>query len=423
MTSTADHPSHQPHPAVFLFLRAPDGMVSGYVTVTLAYALAQANIGIDAIATIVALNLLPNTWKVLWSPIVDTTLTRKRWFMISVAATIIALFAIGLVPQTAAGLSLLYLLVFIVSLAAGISSIASSALMAHAVPDARRGAAAGWTQAGNLGGMGLGGGLGLWLAQHSASAFWPAAALALACTLCCAALAFIAEPPPDPAVPPLSVGLLASLRGVGRDVWALLRSRRGVLAIGIVFLPIGTGAAGGLFAAIAGDWRASADLVALTTGGLSGVLAIAGSLVSGYLCDMMDRKLAYALCGITQALIAVAMALAPHNAAMFTLFVCLYNFANGLAYAGFAAVVLEAIGTGAAATKFSLLVCLSNIPILYMTKLEGAVQAGHGSTALLLAEAGIAVAAILVFAIFAAATARRRGLAAPRQATHGQGGT
>ena len=48
----------------------------------------------------------------------------------------------------------------------------------------------------------------------------------------------------------------------------------------------------------------------------------------------------------------------------------IYAFITGLTYAGFSAFVLEAMGLGAAATKFSLFASLSNMPIAYMTSID-----------------------------------------------------
>ena len=56
---------------------------------------------------------------------------------------------------------------------------------------------------------------------------------------------------------------------------------------------------------------------------------------------------------------------------MYILFVLIYAFITGLAYASFSAVVLEAIGGGAAATKYSMFASLSNAPIAYMTLVIG----------------------------------------------------
>ena len=37
---------------------------------------------VAAIGALVALSVLPQTWKVLWAPLVDTTLSPKLWYLI-----------------------------------------------------------------------------------------------------------------------------------------------------------------------------------------------------------------------------------------------------------------------------------------------------------------------------------------------------
>ena len=144
------------------------------------------------------------------------------------------------------------------------------------------------------------------------------------------------------------------------------------------------------------------------TGVFSGIVSAAGCLVGGYVCDRMDRKAAYALYGILQALCAVAMALAPRTESMYVVFTMSYAFITGLTYVGFSAVVLEAIGRGAAATKYSLFASLSNMPIGYMTAVDGWVAARWGPGGMLHTEAAIGVAALLVFIAVAVASTRPR---------------
>src|SRR5439155_25589499 len=117
----------------------------------------------------------------------------------------------------------------------------------------------------------------------------------------------------------------------------------------------------------------------------------------GYACDHIDRKAAYALYGTLQALCAVAMALTPRTEAMYVVFTLAYAFIMGLTYAGFSAVVLEAIGRGAAATKYSLFASLSNMPIAYMTAVDGWAYTRWGASDMLYVEAGIGMIGLLVF--------------------------
>jgi hypothetical protein len=71
----------------------------------------------------------------------------------------------------------------------------------------------------------------------------------------------------------------------------------------------------------------------------------------------------------------------------------------GLSYAGFTAFTLEAIGKGAAATKYNIFAALSNTPIYLMTYIVGIAYAKSGGTAMLNTEAAYAIGAIALFVL------------------------
>src|SRR3954462_9141196 len=98
MTETAAAGRRTAHPVVYLVLYLPFGIASGYVTVTLAWLLSHAGASVTAIAALVGMSIIPNTWKVVWSPLVDTTLTAKGWFMIGVAGSAASLAGIAVLP-------------------------------------------------------------------------------------------------------------------------------------------------------------------------------------------------------------------------------------------------------------------------------------------------------------------------------------
>jgi PAT family beta-lactamase induction signal transducer AmpG len=60
----------------------PFGAVNGYLTVAIAYQLAQAGVSAESIGALIALSFMPQTWKFLWAPIVDLTLSSKSWYVI-----------------------------------------------------------------------------------------------------------------------------------------------------------------------------------------------------------------------------------------------------------------------------------------------------------------------------------------------------
>lgn len=391
-----------------MFLILPFGVMGGYVTVALAYLFSKAGIPVAQVAALVAVGIVPHTWKFAWAPLVDATLSRKKWYVIANVVSAIGILATGIVPVKAASLPLLTIVILVSNFAVTFLGMATDSLMAYATPAELKGRAGGWFQAGNLGGGGIGGGVGLWLAERLPAPWMACAILAGACLLCCLGLFFL----PEPESTIRETTLRKTFVNLFGDVWSVVKSRRGFLALFLCFLPIGSGAASNLWAAVAGDWCATADTVALVTGVLGGVLSGAGCLLGGWICDRMDRKAGYVLYGVLQAACAVGMAFAPRTQPMYIFWTCLYAVITGLTYAGFTAFVLEAIGTGAAATKYNVFASLSNAPIYYMTLIDGWAYARRGAAGMLNTEAAICILGMLLFVTMLAAVNKLKPAAA-----------
>jgi MFS transporter, PAT family, beta-lactamase induction signal transducer AmpG len=405
---------HTAHPSLFLALFIPFGTVAGFLTVALAYQLNEQGVSATAIAGVIALSYLPHTWKFLWAPLVDTLLTRKIWYIGSAIGCGLGLYLSGAVTTGPhVSLPLLNALLLLSALASTFLAMSIESLMALSVTDGQRGRASGWAQAGNLGGQGIGGGPGLWLIQ---GAGWTAgesgALLGAVCVLCSLALRWAGDSKGlvkiGGAVKVAEhLGLAANARAIAGDLWSLIRSRIGILAVVICFLPIGSGAAQNLWSVVAGDWHADYQTVALVNGAMGGVISAFGCIAGGWMCDRLDRRTAYCLFGFLLVLAAVAMAVSARTSMQFVVWTSVYAFIIGLCYAGYSAVVLEAVGRTAAATKFSLLSALSNAPIAYMTLVDGAANDRWGTRGMLLAEAVWGVAGIALFAALAGLTKRR----------------
>ncbi|HZZ32883.1 MAG TPA: MFS transporter [Phenylobacterium sp.] len=398
MTDTAEH--RPAHPVVYLVLYLPYGIAAGYVTVTLGWLLSHAGASVAQIATLAGMSVLPNTWKVAWAPVIDTTLSSKAWFLIGLVATALSLLGIAILPLEVSLLWVFGALVLAGSVAASVTSIAVNRLMAFDTPDHLKGQAGGWSQAGNLGGAGLGGGAGLWLAQHSGHP-WLAGAMLAAVTLASAwPLLGMREPGREGR----GRSYWATLAETGRDVLVLIKTRIGLLACFIMLLPIGSGGLTQLWGAIAKDWSAGPDEVALVGGVLSGALSIVGCIAGGYLADKIDRKQAYNVFGLVLAAIAVAMALAPRTPLSFLIASSLYNIVVGFCYGAYSAVTLEAIGKGAAGTKFNLISSISNVPVLLVTLVDGWAETRFGATGMLYVEAAMGVGGVALYCVVALAT-------------------
>ncbi len=412
MSSVPSHP-RAPHPFLFLVLFIPFGAVPGFLTVALAYELKKKGIDTGDIAVVVGLSYICLLLKWLWAPLVDTLFTRKRWY---VGSTIACGLGLWLAGRAAMGehpsLPMISAWLAVSNFTSTLLAMAVESLMAATVADDQRGRAGGWSQAGNLGGQGLGGGLALWLIESAGfSSAGSGATLGLLCMLCCLGLLWVDDGQSllkvgDHVETAAHHGVRANLRAIGSDLWALLLSRLGILALLICLLPIGSGAAQNLWSPIADEWHASAGVVAFVTGTMSGLVSALGCLAGGWLCDRMPRRTAYCLFGLLLVLAAIGMALCPRTSDQYTFWTSAYNFVVGLCYAAYCAVVLEAIGDTAAATKFSFLSAVSNAPIMLMTFVDGAAQTRWGTNGMLWTDAACGVAGIAVFAAVAVAARR-----------------
>jgi len=389
---------------LFLPLFAPFGISAGYVQVTLGFMLAKAGLPIAVVGTLVAFSVWPQTWKVLWAPIVDTTGNPKMWYGLGAALTGLTILAMSMIKVGPGAIPLLTGLIILSSIASTLVSMSTEIFMAHFVPPQLQGAASGWGQAGNLGGSGVGGGIGLLLAEHISMPWVSGLALALICMGCWGAVTLL------PAAPRghRHRNYLTSLKTVVLDVWSVARSRLGYLALIIMLLPIASGGAQNLWSAISSEWGADASLVAVVNGVIGGLVTALGCLVGGYVCDRLDNKTAYSLFGIAAGVIAVLMGWAPRSPAVFVIGTLAYGMAVGMGYAAYNAIVLEAIGKGAAATKFNLLAALANVPIAAMTQFDGWMHDEHGTMAMLYGELALPAVTIAAFFLFVAATRSRK---------------
>jgi len=378
-----------------MVLILPFGVATGYTSVTLAYQLKAAGVTVAQVAALVALGVLPQTWKFLWAPVVDVTLDQRKWYLISAVMSAVGIAAMGFFPPTGANLKALSAAVFLASVATTFLAMACESLIAHSTPDELRGKVSGWYQAGNWAGGGIGGGLGLELAQRLHSP-WIASTIVAGLSLLCG-IALLWAPAPERAF--AEGRIVTKFIETIKELWQMARQRAGALALILCFLPIGSGAAP--FAALAMEWHASDHTVALATGVIGGIISAIGCLAGGWLCDRMDRKDAYVWFGVFQAASGVAMALMPRTQPMYVLWMLVYTFGSGLAYAAFSAFVLEAIGRGAAATKYNALASLSNVPIWYMTALDGITHDRWNSQGMFFIESGLAIAAAVIFLVLA----------------------
>lgn len=385
-----------PHPVVYSVLYFPFGALGGFVTVALTFLGTKHGLSITESSFLGAAQLCISYLKWTWAPVVDITLNPKKWYWIAVGTSSIAALALASVPLSKETLPLMIGIVAAGAVVNSIVGMAVESLMAAATPVEQQGKVGGWFQVGNLGGNGVGGGIGLVLLERLDHPWMAGTALGISFLLCGLALRFL----PSPDAHRREGGVAGALRGVASDIGGLAKSKGGLLAAILCFLPVGTGAASGVLtqAKVAASWGAGSDQVAILQGVLAGVIMAAGCLAGGWICDRLHPRRAYVAAGLLLAGLALGMSLSPHNIAMFIGWSMAYNFGVGIAYTAFTATVLNAMGQGSAATKYNLYASLSNFPIWWLGLLLAWVAENHDANRMLQAEAVLGVVGVLGFA-------------------------
>ncbi|MEQ1569222.1 MAG: hypothetical protein ABMA64_26535, partial [Myxococcota bacterium] len=151
------------HPFVWTVLYLPFGAMSGFVTVALTFLATTNGLSITEGSFFNGAQLLSQWLKWTWAPAVDVTLTPKKWYLIGTGTSALGVVSMSAIPMNHATLPWLLVVVAIASLVNSIVGMAIESIMAQCTTPEEQGRTSAWFQAGNLGGAGLGGGLGLTL--------------------------------------------------------------------------------------------------------------------------------------------------------------------------------------------------------------------------------------------------------------------
>mgnify|MGYP001555705761 CR=1 FL=1 len=393
MTANAAAAPGVRHPWVWAVLYFPYGLTFGFPAIALGFLGRRAGVPLSAIAGVVGMSFLAAGWKFLWAPLGDYTLSRKRWYVLSVVLLSIGLIALTTVPLSVHTLPLVSLLVLLTSVAGTFLAFATEGLMVHNTPTALRGRAAGWFQSGNQFGQTAGGGVGLWLMTHVPASWMAGLILAAIICSCAAVLPLLHEPERQLANASVTMRATDALRNLN----SLIRSRAGRIGLLLAVLPIGTGAAQFLFGSLGGEWHAPADTVSAVLGLGGGIAIVTGCFVGGRLADRVHKPTAYALSCALGLAACVAMALSPRTAAGYATSTLFYTFTLGMVAASFTGLVLAIVGTTAAATKINLFFALNTLFSLGMLRVDGWSHDAWGANGMLFTEALVGVGALVVF--------------------------
>src|SRR5215469_7152667 len=289
-----------PAPWVFSLLILPLGMVYGFNFTALPFLLAKAGVPVDRIASISAISSLPGVLGVFIAPIVDIKLRRRTWLAIGIFGTAIA--ACIYFPLIGAShLILLTALIFAGGMVTFLVMAACGGLMVRMLTSTNQSKAAAWLQVGVLGAGGLSAVMVLWLVKRM-----PLVAAGFCFAVVTALVGYIPftirEPAPEP-----SSWFRGRLVAIGKEIWVLARSRDRRWGSLLLLSPCATGAAQSLLPAIASHYSVGGSGVIWINGIGGGVALALGALSSTLVPGNWDRRLTYAVAGVTNALAAILL--------------------------------------------------------------------------------------------------------------------
>lgn len=380
-------------PWIFGITNIPYGVAGTYCGVAMPFILRKAGIPVETIAAIAALTFLPAAYQLFWAPVIDLGIRRRSWLILCSCLGAVCLGG-TLLLKLPEQLTEYQILMVAGQALVGMVASCNGALVATTVDPDKRGRAAGWVNAGNLGAAALGGGVVLTLFNNSTP---PITATALA--LMIIAPSFIALFINEEA--PLKQPLLKHLASMGQEVWKAVRARQGWTGLLFCLSPVGTVALTNLFSGLSSDYQVSHQMIEWINGYGGGLVTAGGALASGYLLDRCDRRKFYLLAGVLTAGCCLFMAFAPHTPLVFIFGALSYLLIAGLAYASFSAVVYEIVGTAGstASTLYSVFPAAGNQAIAYVLFLDGKAHQAAGTKGLFLCDAALNLAGVVLLLV------------------------
>jgi MFS family permease len=381
----------------------PYGIFLGYLQTALPWLLRQIGYPVDRIGSIEALVLLPMTLYFLWSPLVDFWMRRRTWMVLLATMSAGMLAAAILLLERHPQLTTWMLVAgFAVNL---LTTSCGGALIALTLDHAGRAKAAAWMQGGALAAQALGGALLLYLSRRLGA---PLTALLGAGIV--AAPALVAFTIPEPKPQNSGKEFWRSCKAMGSEIRATLFAWKALPALLLLVSPVGTAAAQSLFAAMARDYHVGERGVLLLNGILGGVLTMLGAFAAVVVPAHWDRRIAYPAAGLVCALSGVFLTIAPTSPWAYYSGVALYMFSSGACYAFFLGVVMVALGEAgkSASSRYTVLVSLGNLPVVYMTKVESIGYGWFGMRAVPALDAAGNLLVALAAAVWIAVVAGRR---------------
>ena len=378
------------------------GFASGAMNFVMPQLMASVHVPEPKIALITAIAVSPNFWSVLFGPILDVRFSRRSY-----AAGLAALSGAG---AAVAMLSLHHLLILQIAMvvcnaAATLSASAYGGWLSTIVPDEDKNPLSKWMNIALVSGTGVIVGLGGELVRGLGIV--PAAVL-LGVLIVFPTCSFLLIPAPGPD------RRLAgeSFAQFNREVLAMLKRREVVVVLLLFLSPCSSFVMPNLLGGLGAEFHASARSVSFWGGVGAFIPGLLGCFAFPVIARKVKLRFFYLANGILGCLFTLSLVVMPHTTATYAGALFGEYLFQAVAFSIQIGIVFEAIGPDnpLAATTFSFLTAATNVPVTYVTLIDGQGYGKAGITGMLFVDAAIGIVTCLVAGVVLTRLERRREL-------------
>jgi PAT family beta-lactamase induction signal transducer AmpG len=364
------------------------GFYNGIISFALPQMLAARHVPLQQIAIVSAVTGGGMISLFFLGPILDVWFSRRFYATVLAAASAFCLTVSMLFQRHVLVLEAIMILGFACST---LSQNALGGWLATIVPKKDESNLSAWTQAASVGA----GGISTIVAGEMLRGFpiW-IGALSLGVLIQLPTLIFLWMPSPQ-------VDRRLARESFGRffqEVLAVLRRREVLIALALFLAPTSSFAITNLLPAMGDDFHASPRLVSLFGGAALSLAGVAGSLLFVPFGRRFPLRPVYLGIGVAGAIFTTSLLLLPRTPLAFCIATIGENIFQALSLTGSMAITYETIGRNNpfAATQYSLLFCVVEVPIMYMALGDGRAYGWHGVSGALSADACISIAACAI---------------------------
>jgi PAT family beta-lactamase induction signal transducer AmpG len=364
------------------------GFASGIMNFVMPQLMASVHIAEPKIALITAIAVSPNFWFLLFGPILDVRFSR-RWYAALLAAVSGTAAAIAVLSLH--HLMVLQLAMVVCNAAAMLSSSALGGWLSNVVPEEHKNPLSKWMNIALVSGTGLIVGLGGELVRGLGIV---PAALLLGSLVFLPTVAFPLIPAPGPD------RRLAgeSFAQFNQEVLSLLKRREVVVVLLLFLSPCSSFVLPNLMGGLGADFHASSRAVSFWGGVGAFFPGLLGCFVFPVIARKVPLRFFYLGNGIVGCLFTLSLVLMPHTTGTYATTLFGEYLFQAIAFSIQIGIIFEAIGPDnpLAATTFSCLTAATNVPVTYVTLLDGRAYATAGITGTLVVDAAIGIVTCLV---------------------------